>query len=68
MISAWTDVLYRVNYLGGITRGIEYLKCIPLHLGALEISKELEGWIRSWWGMDIETLIPEGWFTRGKVS
>ena len=56
------------NNKGVIIKGIDPLKFIPLHLGDLEISKELEGWIRSWWGMDIETLIPEGWFTRGKVS
>ena len=43
-------VLSRVNGLGGIVRGIIPLKFTPLQFRDLEKSKELEGWIESWWG------------------
>ena len=66
MIYVGIDGMSRWNDLGGIIRGIYHLKCIPLHLGDLEISKDLEGWIRSWWGPGLESLSPEGWLTRGK--
>ena len=42
------------------------MKFIHLHLGDLERSLELEGWIRSSWGLGLETLNPEVWFIRGQ--
>ena len=47
-------------------QGIEPLKCIPIHLGDLERSNELYGWIKSWWGIGLETLNNEGWFDMGQ--
>ena len=38
-------------------QGIEPLNFIPLYLVALEISKYLEGWIKSWWVLGLYTLI-----------
>ena len=68
MIEADIYGLYRGNNLGGIIKGIYPLKFIPLHSRDLEISKELEGWIRSWWGPGLETFSPEGWFAGDKVK
>ena len=41
-------------------RGIETLKFIPLHLGDFERSNYLEVWIKSSWGLGLETLSPVG--------
>ena len=40
----------------------------PLHLGELERSKYMEGWIKSWWETGLEKLIPEGWFPIGQAQ
>jgi hypothetical protein len=38
---------------------------IPIHLTALDRSRKLEPWIRSWSGVDAIMLTAEGWFQDG---
>jgi hypothetical protein len=65
-----SDGLSRGNLLEGVMKGTNMLDYVPLSKTALERSKGLEQWIRSWAtgeeGSDsLEILKPEQWFTRG---
>ena len=68
MIAQGADGLSRGNLTEGVMGEWSMGDFVPLHLGALERSKELEGWIRSWCDSSkhkAEVLKPEGWFERG---
>ena len=68
MIAQGADGLSRGNLTEGVMGGWSMGDFVPLHLGALERSKPLEKWIRSWCDTSkhkAEILKPEGWFERG---
>jgi len=68
MIAQGADGLSRGNLTEGVMGGWNMGDYVPLHLGALERSEKLEGWIRSWCESSkhkAEVLKPEGWFERG---
>ena len=53
MIEAGIDGLSRGNNFGGMMRGLNPLKCVPLGKGDMERSEKLDPWMRSWW---VDTL------------
>ena len=65
MMDQGTDAISRGVFTEEINSASNILSFIPFHLSALRRHEPLEDWIRSWAGGDLETLTPEGWFTRG---
>ena len=68
MIVQGANGLSRGNLTEGVMGGWSMGDFVPLHLNALDRSKSLEAWIRSWCDNSkhqAEVLKPEGWFERG---
>ncbi len=65
MIESGGDGISRGDLFEGIMAGKNILEFLPIGKGALERSPEVETWLRSWGGDDIEFLSAEGWFERG---
>ena len=69
MIEQGADGGSRSDFTQGVMAGEPMLKCVPLHLNALERQSGLEDWVRSWWNPELgelQTLSPNGWFDGGQ--
>ena len=62
MIEAVIDGISRGNNLGGTMRGINSLKLVLVYEGAVEISPELEEWLRYWWVDSLKKICQIDWF------
>jgi hypothetical protein len=65
MVHQGTDGISRGHLREGITVSEMMLDFCPWHLSALERSPHLLSWLKETFGRSLETLTPEGWFTRG---
>jgi hypothetical protein len=65
MIEQGSDRLSRGNLNVSVMAGTWMLQFVPIHLSAIQCSKTLEPWIKSFVDKTVEFLSPEGWFTRG---
>ena len=66
MQACGVDALSRGNTSEEVMAGNKLITYLPLYLSALERSKDLFGWIKSWWLNDesLTLLNPEGWFDK----
>jgi hypothetical protein len=65
MIAEGGDGVSRGLLNEGVMSGEEILSFIPLHLSALERSKDLLTWINSWTTGELEVLTPKDWYELG---
>lgn len=66
MIAQGTDGCSRGVLMEGVMAGHSMLSFIDLDKSAIDRSKDLLGWIRSWCGVrDIDPLTPSQWFEEG---
>jgi hypothetical protein len=66
LIQQGIDGLSRGEEMGPATQGSSLVGVVPLHLGVLEKSPQVLEWIHSWAGvLQLEVLLPEGWYTNG---
>ena len=66
MIAQGTDGLSRGNFLEGVLAGQSMKSFVPLHLSAIERSRTLVKWLKSWIPSDKVTVLKsEDWFTLG---
>ena len=71
MISQGTDGLLRGLNSEGAMGGQDFLKFVPLHLGALDREPEaVKEWVESWFGGERRPLWlnPEDWYEAGHVT
>jgi len=67
MIEQGTDGISRGNMMEGVLSGRKMLSFVPIHLSAIERSKNLLSWVRSWIGDEnIKPLSPTDWLWRGQ--
>ena len=66
MQACGVDALSRGNTSEGVMSGAKLLSYLPLHLSALDRSKNVLAWVKSWWLEDekLTLLTPEGWFEK----
>lgn len=60
-----TDGLSRGKLREGVSLGLVMNTFCPWGKSPLQRSPDLEPWLRSWIGQDLEVLTPSQWFTRG---
>ena len=65
MIAQGSDGLSRGNISEGVMRGDSMESFIPLNKNALDRSKDLSEWLRTWCTDKLEFLEPRDWFLRG---
>ena len=60
------DTLSRSCHIKGLMQGENILSFLPLHNSAVERSKGLLNWIRTWWPKDekIIYLSPDDWYLK----
>ena len=62
MIESGIYGLYRGNNIEGKMRGLDPLQFVSLGKGDIEISDNLDIWLRSWWGDTLMPLYAMVWF------
>ncbi|KAL7577052.1 hypothetical protein ACA910_006793 [Epithemia clementina (nom. ined.)] len=64
MMAQGTDGLSWGTTNEGVMSGTDMMSFIPLHLLAMERSRNLWDWVCSWLGADSEYFLPEDWFQK----
>lgn len=66
VIGQGSDGPSRGDLTEDVTTGRLMISYVPLSQSALERSDNLESWLRSWAGTNLQVLTPTGWFLKGQ--